>query len=938
MKDNRGASRAGILTEIQYDGMNQVSGAKFVDYLLDKRRASSQQNFRIFSCLFSAELKNTYGLSEHHKYNYYAPEKHNKQESSARTAEILSCMKAVGFSSNKQHAIFSLLSAILYLGNIEFKGQEGEPASIKHGSPIQETATLLQVTAKELEDTLLFKSKVVKKELCTVYLTSAEACQERDALAETLYSLLFTWLVERMNIKMCHETPANFIAIVDVVGSRSSSQNSFYEFCSNYATEKYLDFINRTFYTANNLSSNQQRIMSNSANVVDMIQGPLLEILDVETLKSKPKDSIFLGKCKTMLSDEQAFNSSSRSNNTFSISHYNQKLTYDVTGFVDANSNSLSSDFATLFKNNESKSFAKILFSQQNLVMQNAPRNDVVGIVAQSSKPTRQPSQRIRKSRSVMNLDALATPSTVLKQLVSSLDELFASIGETSAWLVYCFNGTKGESLRELTRSVLMKEISDYSLDLVLEKKLLWNGDARSSNGSEKSLAGLQHNLVDGRSVYSPDAQSAYFSVADMNDHQSICPSMDTLEDTCIQDQAQDEYTVDLKITDPSTLKMQDLGKGKASNSKEEVVSTSKLRKYWVGVVWLMTFWIPTSFMSCCGKMKRSDVRQAWREKVALCFLILMISAVAIFLIAGLGPILCPSLNQYSPGELSNHAWEEHDVWVAVHGQIYDYTHLARTHTTGPERVYEYAGKDASELFYRDPSLCGLTAKKPYDHINSQNFDHNPEASLSILNRRNKKIWKGSLAYKRKWIAEKHANSDSWWIIIDKRVYNLTRYKNDNENYYGDVATNIIYTSPGQDVTNAFMDSPEARQALRCMDAINYVGTIDTRDSPQCLLANYLLLSATGILVAIMVFKFLAALQLGSRREPEEHDKFVVCQVPCYTETEESLKKTLDSLAVLKYDDKRKLLFVIADGMIIGSGNDRPTPRIVLDILGVGKL
>lgn len=91
----------------------------------------------------------------------------------------------------------------------------------------------------------------------------------------------------------------------------------------------------------------------------------------------------------------------------------------------------------------------------------------------------------------------------------------------------------------------------------------------------------------------------------------------------------------------------------------------------------------------------------------------------------------------------------------------------------------------------------------------------------------------------------------------------------------------------------------------------------------------------TGFLCTVILFKFLAALQLGSSREPEDHDKFIVCQVPCYTESEESLKKTIDSIAVLRYDDKRKLLFLVCDGMVIGSGNDRPTPRIVLDILGV---
>lgn len=59
--------------------------------------------------------------------------------------------------------------------------------------------------------------------------------------------------------------------------------------------------------------------------------------------------------------------------------------------------------------------------------------------------------------------------------------------------------------------------------------------------------------------------------------------------------------------------------------------------------------------------------------------------------------------------------------------------------------------------------------------------------------------------------------------------------------------------------------------------------------------------------------------------------------MPCYTEGEDSLRKTIDSLATLNYDDRRKLLMVICDGMIIGSGNDKATPRIVLDILGVDQ-
>lgn len=124
-----------------------------------------------------------------------------------------------------------------------------------------------------------------------------------------------------------------------------------------------------------------------------------------------------------------------------------------------------------------------------------------------------------------------------------------------------------------------------------------------------------------------------------------------------------------------------------------------------------------------------------------------------------------------------------------------------------------------------------------------------------------------------------------------------------------------------------------ARQKV-CLRNLFTIGKVDNRQSTQCQFATYLLLSLSILMVAVIGFKFLASVNFGAPRAPEDHDKFVICQVPCYTEGDGSLRKTIDSLAQMKYDDKRKLLLVICDGMIVGSGNDRPTPRIVLDILG----
>ncbi|KAJ1812890.1 hypothetical protein LPJ75_003431, partial [Coemansia sp. RSA 2598] len=153
---------------------------------------------------------------------------------------------------------------------------------------------------------------------------------------------------------------------------------------------------------------------------------------------------------------------------------------------------------------------------------------------------------------------------------------------------------------------------------------------------------------------------------------------------------------------------------------------------------------------------------------------------------------------------------------------------------------------------------------------------------------------------------------------------------------------NMFDQNPGQDISEMwdrhFADNPEQKAMhIQCLRGAFYVGKVDQRKSARCYAANYLLLAASIALVAVIFFKFVAALQFGSRRDPEPSKNFVICNVPCYTEGEESLKHTINSLTELKYDDKRKLLFIVCDGMIMGSGNDRPTPRIVLDILGVSS-
>lgn len=48
-----------------------------------------------------------------------------------------------------------------------------------------------------------------------------------------------------------------------------------------------------------------------------------------------------------------------------------------------------------------------------------------------------------------------------------------------------------------------------------------------------------------------------------------------------------------------------------------EEVASSRGRRFWVAMVWGLTFWCPSICLTHLGRMKRPDVRMAWREKVS---------------------------------------------------------------------------------------------------------------------------------------------------------------------------------------------------------------------------------------------------------------------------------------------------------------------------------
>ncbi|KAG1812232.1 glycosyltransferase family 2 protein [Suillus subaureus] len=404
----------------------------------------------------------------------------------------------------------------------------------------------------------------------------------------------------------------------------------------------------------------------------------------------------------------------------------------------------------------------------------------------------------------------------------------------------------------------------------------------------------------------------------------------------------------------------------------EEQLPTTRTRRYWLYAVRFFTWFIPNFLLSWLGRMKRPDVRLAWREKVTICILILLGNCFILFYIIVFGIILCPNFKYaWTTNEVAQHT-ATNDYYVSIQGRVYDVSNFVRGDhsdivgepSNGAATLAGLAGTDMT--YYFPPPLnvacAGLnntlllfpqamhssgsnapTTPTALDNQDWYTATFKPSIDQYYLG---PLVWEPSDIYSQ---ANQTTNPRTW-AIYENSIYDLTDYVytlntiNLNVASYSFLDPNLVAVfeqQAGQDITNALNQvlgsmSAENRTAnMDCLSNAFYYGETDFRYTARCQVQNYLLLVFSSVIMASMGLKFFAALQLQTKRFPELLDKFVICQVPCYTEGEDSLRRTLDSLANLDYDDKRKLIFVICDGNIIGSGNERPTPAIVLDILGV---
>ena len=461
---NTNASRYGSHVELQFNERGRMMGAKFLDYLLEKSRVteppadeSSMSNFQVFYYLVHSsntnDEKTLLQFHDPHQFRYLYKNKEMAHVASSLFTnnendwiDLKSNMKALGIATDKNvwKELLQILAAILHLGNIQFaSSQQGKETMIKNTATLELIALFLGVESKAIENVLLYQTKMVQGDMTTLVLDMTQASKQRDLLAQTLYSLLFTWIVEAINKKLCTSNFENFISLTDFPGfempknSNSNHVMSFDQFRLAFANEKWHQFmLQRTFdhhvevYREQVIDRDPVRYQSKSGQCISlMLEATKTTATTMEPFISKNKQHPCL---------------SIKRSDTFTIQHFTGPATYQRQQFLaKCNETSLNADFVVLFTSHECQNtLVTKLFKQKTINTE--LKGPAIVAAEQSSKPHRSPSMK-RKNNNTKVGDTTSAEQQQhngqqLHHLNDAMDELFCTLQETETWWVLCMN------------------------------------------------------------------------------------------------------------------------------------------------------------------------------------------------------------------------------------------------------------------------------------------------------------------------------------------------------------------------------------------------------------------------------------------------------------------------------------------------------------------
>ncbi|XP_016056791.1 PREDICTED: unconventional myosin-IXa isoform X3 [Miniopterus natalensis] len=376
---NNNSSRFGKFIQVNYQETGTVLGAYVEKYLLEKSRLVYQEhnerNYHVFYYLLagaSEEERLAFHLKQPDEYHYLNQDCFTVDgEDLKHDFERLQlAMEMVGFLPRTRRQIFSLLSAILHLGNICYKKKTYRDDSIDICNPeiLPVVSELLEVKEEMLFEALVTRKTVTVGEKLILPYRLAEAVTVRNSMAKSLYSALFDWIVFRINHALLNSkdleqnTKTLSIGVLDIFGFEDYENNSFEQFCINFANERLQHYFNQHIfkleqeeYRAEGISWHNIDYIDNTCciNLISKKPTGLLHLLDEESNFPQATNQTLLDKFKHQHEENSYIEFPAVMEPAFTIKHYAGKVKYGVKDFREKNTDHMRPDIVALLRSSK---------------------------------------------------------------------------------------------------------------------------------------------------------------------------------------------------------------------------------------------------------------------------------------------------------------------------------------------------------------------------------------------------------------------------------------------------------------------------------------------------------------------------------------------------------------------------------------------------------
>uniref|UniRef100_A0A915EFF8 Myosin motor domain-containing protein n=1 Tax=Ditylenchus dipsaci TaxID=166011 RepID=A0A915EFF8_9BILA len=251
----------------------------------------------------------------------------------------------LNFSDEEIKNCYSLVAAIMHMGNMKFKQRPREEQAETDGTdPAERASKMYGVTTEDFLKALLRPRVKVGTEWVNKGQNQEQVAWSVGAMAKGLYSRMFGWLVQKCNITLAQKGVNRdyFIGVLDIAGFEIFDFNSFEQLWINFVNERLQQFFNH-----------------------HMPMG-IIAMLDEECIVPKASDMTLASKLlEQHLGKHPNFEKpkppkGKQAEAHFAMRHYAGTVRYNVTNWLEKNKDPLNDTLVQVMKQSTNKLLVEV--------------------------------------------------------------------------------------------------------------------------------------------------------------------------------------------------------------------------------------------------------------------------------------------------------------------------------------------------------------------------------------------------------------------------------------------------------------------------------------------------------------------------------------------------------------------------------------------------